>query len=291
MEPMNVARIAAFSDRCQGGNPAGVMITDALPEAAEMQQIAAAVGYSETAFLAPQDDGWRIRYFAPEIEIPFCGHATIAAGAVLTTRFGPGRYRLFLNDGEVSVEGDNQAGLSVAGLSVAALYSPPTHSEPAPAGLVAQALALFGWQQEDLDTRLPPAWAEGGARHLVLALHDRETLRAMHYDQAQGKAMMEAHGITTFCLVHAETPTRFHARNPFAIGGVYEDPATGAAAAALGGYLRDIGWPHGGEVEIIQGEDMGMRSLLNIRISDEPGGSIRVAGTARPMDNIGINVA
>ena len=286
MEPMNVARIAAFSDRWQGGNPAGVMITDALPEAAEMQRIAAEVGYSETAFLAPQDDGWRIRYFAPEIEIPFCGHATIAAGAVLATRFGPGRYRLFLNNGEISVEGDSQSGLSAA-----ALDSPPTHSEAAPAALVADALALFGWQQEDLDARLPPALAEGGARHLVLALHDRETLRAMHYDQAQGKAMMEAHGITTFCLVHAESPARFHARNPFAIGGVYEDPATGAAAAALGGYLRDINWPHGGEVDIIQGEDMGMRSLLNIRISDEPGGSIRVAGTARPMDNTAINVA
>lgn len=286
METMNVARIAAFSDRWQGGNPAGVMIAEVLPEEADMQRIAADVGYSETAFLAPQGEGWRIRYFAPEIEVPFCGHATIAAGAVLATRFGAGTYRLFLNTGEISVEGN-----SASGLSTAALTSPPTRSEPAPAALVAEALALFGWQESDLDARLPPAWAEGGARHLVLALHDRDTLRAMQYDQAQGKAMMAAHGITTFCLVHAESPTRFHARNPFAIGGVYEDPATGAAAAALGGYLRDIGWPHGGEVEIIQGEDMGVRSLLNIRISDEPGGSIRVAGMARPMDFTGINVA
>src|SRR6516165_9617013 len=72
----------------------------------------------------------------------------------------------------------------------------------------------------------------------------------------------------------------FHVRNPFASGGVYEDPATGAAAAALGGYLRDIRWPHGNTIEIVQGEDMGMRSRIRAEISPVPGASIRVSGTA-----------
>jgi predicted PhzF superfamily epimerase YddE/YHI9 len=48
-----------------------------------------------------------------------------------------------------------------------------------------------------------------------------------------------ANGIATIDLVYAKEPSLFHARNPFAAGGVYEDPATGAAAAALAGYLRD----------------------------------------------------
>jgi PhzF family phenazine biosynthesis protein len=72
--------------------------------------------------------------------------------------------------------------------------------------------------------------------------------------------------------------------NPFASGGVYEDPATGAATAALGGYLRDLGWPHGGVIDIIQGEDMGQRSLLRAEIPPEPGSAIRVSGTARLME-------
>jgi predicted PhzF superfamily epimerase YddE/YHI9 len=67
----------------------------------------------------------------------------------------------------------------------------------------------------------------------------------------------------------------------FASGGVYEDPATGAATAALAGYLRDLGWPHGGAIDIVQGEDMGSRSRLHADIPAEPGSSIRVSGSAR----------
>src|SRR4051794_28306133 len=77
-QPMHVQRIAAFSQGAHGGNPAGVVLCEALPAAEEMLTIAAEVGYSETVFAAPNEDGWRVRYFAPEIEVPFCGHATIA---------------------------------------------------------------------------------------------------------------------------------------------------------------------------------------------------------------------
>jgi PhzF family phenazine biosynthesis protein len=84
-------------------------------------------------------------------------------------------------------------------------------------------------------------------------------------------------------LGHAETQQRFNARNPFAFGGVYEDPATGAATAALAGYLRDIQWQHGGAIEVVQGEDMGMRSYLRADITPDAGSSIRVSGTARVM--------
>jgi len=94
---------------------------------------------------------------------------------------------------------------------------------------------------------------------------------------------MHRERLTTIALIFAENERLFHARNPFASGGVYEDPATGAAAAALAGYLRDIAWPHGGQIEVIQGEDMGMRSILRAEITSTPGASIRVSGTARIM--------
>ena len=83
----------------------------------------------------------------------------------------------------------------------------------------------------------------------------------------------------------AETPRLFHTRNPFASGGVYEGPATGAATAAFAGYLRDIEWPHQGSIEIIQDEKMGMRSRLRAEFSDEPGSSIRVSGNARIIED------
>ncbi len=275
---MTILRIAAFSDGDHGGNPAGVMIAETLPDPAEMQRIAAEVGFSETAFAAPIGGGWRVRYFSPESEVPFCGHATIALGAALAQQQGDGVFALTLNRAEISVEGHRDGSHFVA-----ALQSPPTHSKPAPAYLVSDALTLFGYQRDLLDERIPPAVAHGGADHLVLALGSRATLSAMHYDLDTGRQLMNSAGLITIALVFAESAQRFHARNSFASGGVYEDPATGAATAALAGYLRDIAWPHAGFIDIVQGEDMGMRSLLRADIAATPGSSIRVSGAARIM--------
>ena len=276
---MDVLRIAAFSDGDTGGNPAGVLIADVLPDAAKMQSVAAEVGFSETAFAAPDGDNWRVRYFSPESEVPFCGHATIALGAALVRQFGDGVFALILNQASITVEGFRD-GANIA----AALQSPPTHSKPAPQKLVAEALALFGYSSSDLDPAIPPALIHGGADHLLLALKSREALAAMAYELKAGQALMRREGLVTILLAYAETPRLFHTRNPFASGGVYEDPATGASTAAFAGYLRDLGWPHGGAIDIVQGEDMGIRSRLHADIPSTPGSSIRVSGTARMMD-------
>lgn len=273
---MNVQQIAAFCDGAVGGSPAGVVVCDVLPDAATMQAVAAEVGYPETAFAAPAGEGWRVRYFAPEVEVDFCGHATIALGTALALRQGDGVFKLQLNKARITVEGRR-----LGARMTAALQSPSTHSRPAPRQLVADALALFSYSADDLDERIPAGVAHAGADHLVLALKSRELLSAMRYDLEAGRKLMLAESIGTFSLIYAETPQLFHARNPFPIGGVYEDPATGAAAAAFAGYLRDLGWPHGGSIEIIQGEDMGMRSRLIAEISPASGASIRVSGTTR----------
>ncbi|MBI6782293.1 PhzF family phenazine biosynthesis protein [Pseudomonas syringae] len=273
-----VLKLAAFSDRDRGGNPAGVWIGDALPEDAVMQQIAADIGFSETAFAAPVEGGWRVRYFSPLAEVPFCGHATIALGAALAAQQGDGVFQLTLNQAQITVEGHAQGSLTSA-----ALQSPPTFSKPISVPVLEEALALFGYNHADLDERITPAHINGGAGHLLLALNSRERLKAMRYEQQTGHDLMVREGWATILLVWAETDQLFHTRNPFAFGGVYEDPATGAATAALGGYLRDIGWPHGGLIDIIQGEDMGSPSRLRAEIPQQPGSSIRVSGMARRL--------
>jgi len=276
---MNILRIAAFSDAGLGGNPAGVMIADTHPDDAEMQRIAAAIGYSETAFAMPQGDAWRVRYFSPESEVPFCGHATIALGAALALKHGNGVFKLKLNQADITVEGEhNEESL------YAALQSPQTHSAPMPTALLTEVLALFGYRENDLNAEIPPARVHGGADHLAVCLNSRAALSAMQYDLAAGRDLMKREGVITILLAYAETPRLFHTRNPFASGGVYEDPATGAATAAFAGYLRDIEWPHQGSIGIIQGEDMGMRSRLMAEITDESGSSIRVSGSARIME-------
>ena len=275
---MDILKIAAFSDGDTGGNPAGVVIEDVLATAEGMQAIAADVGFSETAFATRHNEQWRVRYFSPESEVPFCGHATIALGAALAMKFGAQEFSLQLNNAAITVTGEMNGDIITA-----ALQSPPTKSAPAKPELVSAALQLLGYAPNDLDPRIPPALIHGGADHLLLALNSRAKLAAMDYDLGQGRALMQKHGLVTIALVYAETDTLFHARNAFASGGVLEDPATGAAAAAFSGYLRDIDWPHDGAIDIIQGEDMGARSLLRAEFTDEVGSSIRVSGTARIM--------
>jgi len=277
---MTVLRIAAFSDGNKGGNPAGIWIGDDLPSASDMQAIAADVGFSETAFAAPEGDGWRVRYFSPLCEVPFCGHATIALGAALALQYGDRTFELKLNRADISVAG-RRDGQTIA----AALQSPPTSSAPIDPLLQAELLQLLGYSIDDLDLRIPPARIHGGADHAALALKTRYALARMHYDFERGRALMERAGVVTIALVTAENPQLFHVRNAFAAGGVVEDPATGAAAAAFAGYLRDLGWPHAGVIDIVQGEDMGMRSLIRADISEIAGSSIRVSGSARIMDD------
>lgn len=147
-------------------------------------------------------------------------------------------------------------------------------------------MSLFDLTSSDLNPAITPTIAEAGARHLILPLKSRKRLSDMRYDQARGKQVMDAEKLITIMLVHAESETIFNVRNPFASGGVYEDAATGAAAAAFGGYLREIGWPHGGHVRLIQGEDMGAPSELSVSISGAVGASIRVSGKARFMKDL-----
>ena len=76
-------QVDAFTDQLFGGNPAGVCplknwISDGL-----MQKIAAENNLSETAFFVPENDGYRIRWFTPKVEVDLCGHATLASGHVI----------------------------------------------------------------------------------------------------------------------------------------------------------------------------------------------------------------
>ncbi|MEO0421938.1 MAG: PhzF family phenazine biosynthesis protein [Pseudomonadota bacterium] len=276
---MDVQRVAAFSQGTEGGNPAGVVLMEQAASEADMARVAADVGYSETAFAFPLDDGgkrWRVRYFSPESEVPFCGHATIALGAVLGRRGGAGAYSLTLNNATITVEAEGSSEEMFATLT-----SPPTSSGEATSQELQAALGLFSLTTADLDPRLAPARIHGGADHLLLPLKSRDTLARMHYELAEGRELMRAHGWVTVMLVFIEDERSFVARNAFASGGVLEDPATGAAAAAFAGYLRDQGWPHGGSFTIRQGEDMGSPSVIRVTLSDVIGSPVRVSGGVR----------
>lgn len=277
---MQIQRLAAFADGAKGGNPAGVVIEDTLPDTAIMQRIAHEVGYSETVFAAPDEgDGWTVRYFSPKAEVAFCGHATIALGAALGERFGAATYALTLNQGAITVTVTR----ADDGWQ-ATLTSPPTWSRPMPDSLSAVLCEYFGLEPQDLDPRIGPQLAHAGVLHGILALRDRGRLADMDYPFEDLRDVMSAMGLTTISLIWFASPTLIIARNAFPVGGVVEDPATGAAAAALGGLLVDQGWPlTGGRFMIRQGEDMDVPCVLNVLVTGRPGEPVQVSGRVRAI--------
>jgi PhzF family phenazine biosynthesis protein len=277
MPGVEVLRYVAFSDRPDGGNPAGVVLDAAGLSDDGMLAIAAEVGYSETAFLTGDD----IRYFSPLAEVPFCGHATIATAVALAERDGPGTVEFQTRSGAVPVTTERGGD----GLLTATLTSVPPRVDAIDPGDLDELLAALGWEHGDLDPALPPRVGYAGAFHPVVGAATRERLAALDYDFQRLGALMTAREWTTVQLLWRESETVFHSRNPFPPGGVVEDPATGAAAAALGGYLRELGLVTlPATVTVHQGDDLGRPSLLRVGIrADRPG--IEVAGTAVPLSN------
>ncbi|MGP4015375.1 PhzF family phenazine biosynthesis protein [Saccharopolyspora sp. 5N708] len=278
---IDVQRLVAFSSDPRGGNPAGVVLDPAGSSDSDMLRIAADVGYSETAFVFNRGNReYDIRYFSPKAEVPFCGHATIATAVALAERDGTGQIELRTQAGLVTV--DTQ--VDDSGRHTATLTSVATSIAAAEPGAVDEALAALRWTAADLDPDLPPRVAYGGAHHLVLGLSTRDTLAALSYDFDRLAKLMSEQDWTTLQLIWRAGPDVFHARNPFPPGGVVEDPATGAAAAAFGGYLKHLGLITApATFRIHQGDDLGRPSILDVGVS-APDDRIRVTGTATRIE-------
>ncbi|WP_345361556.1 PhzF family phenazine biosynthesis isomerase [Actinoallomurus liliacearum] len=280
--PAAVLRYTAFDVNGAGGNPAGVVLDARGMDEARMQEIAAEVGYSETAFLieeAADERRYRIRYFSPLAEVAFCGHATIATAVALAEREGAGDVVFRTSAGEVAVGTREEDGRIMATLT-----SVPPAVRAADDADLAAALTALRWDVAELDPALPPRIANAGNDHLVLAAGSRERLADLDYDFEALGDLMARRGWTTVQLVWRESETVFHARDPFPPGGVVEDPATGAAAAAFGAYLRDLDLVVSpARVTIHQGEDMGRPSRLVVDVPSGADSGIRVSGTAAPI--------
>ena len=271
-----VLRYTAFSSDPEWGNPAGVVLDASWLVYAEMLAVAADLGYSESAFLTDPDGhgGHTVRYFSPKAEVPFCGHATVAAALALAERDGPGDLVFSTPAGPVPVTVVREGGELRATLT-----SVEPHTEDAAPEDLAEALAALDWPAADLDPALPPRIAYAGARHLVLAAATRERLADLAYDFARLEALMRRLDLTTVQLAWRESATVFHVRDPFPVGGVVEDPATGAAAAAFGAYARELGLvPDDAVLTLHQGADMGRPGTLTVELT--PGDArVRVSGT------------
>jgi PhzF family phenazine biosynthesis protein len=276
-----VLRYAAFTRGGEGGNPAGVVLDADDLEDVDMQRIAAEVGYSETAFLRSRPDEpnvYDVRYFAPEREVPFCGHATIAAAVALAEREPAAEMIFHTPAGLVTLNTEESSAGVVAELTSVA----PRVTTP-PEGLVDACLDALHWAPQDLDPSYPPMLANAGAEHLIVVVRTHERLLDLDYDFDALADIMAEQDLITLQLVWPKSRKKYFVRNPFPSGGVVEDPATGAAAAAFGGYLRELGKiGHTASFTIWQGAEIGRPSEIEVSVIEgEPG--VRLRGLASEL--------
>ena len=281
---IEILRYAAFADHPQGGNPAGVVLDASDLDDAEMQRIATEVDYAETAFVTGESDGARtLRFFSPIAEVPFCGHATVATAIAIAEREGTGVLRFATPVGEIAIETSPEPdGIRAAFTSV------DTEIAHFPEFVLDTLLELIGIDRTDLDERYPPRIASAGNQHPVIVITERAVFDGFTFDPGAVRALIDSqHWPVTITVLHRLTDVqgaalRFEARNLFPVGRITEDPATGSAAAAVGGYLRSLGAVHPpARVLIEQGRHVGRPGELTVDIPER--GGIVVSGRAVPI--------
>jgi PhzF family phenazine biosynthesis protein len=283
-----VLRLTAFAETDGGGNPAGVVLDARDLDDARMQQIAAEVGYAETAFVVDPAVGGdprhvRLRFFSPVAEVPFCGHATIATAVALADARGPGPLTVETASGRLPVDTRRRAD----GQVTAAFTSVEPAVRDLDPAVQDELLDLLGVSRDALSPAHPLLEAYAGNWHPVVVIADRDVFDGFSFDPAAVRALMDRQGWAgTVTVVREEDPDEaggvFEARNLFPVGTLTEDPATGSAAAALGAYLRELGAVAApGRLTVLQGRHVGRPSVLHVSVPVT--GGITVSGTALPM--------
>ena len=209
-----IVQVDAFADHPFGGNPAAVCVLPAARDAAWMQDVAREMNLAETAFLHPENEGYRLRWFTPAVEVALCGHATLASAHVLWED------GLLPRDRQARFH--TQSGLLTAErhdswIELDFPATPPAPVAP-PAGLSA-------------GLRAAPAWVGRSTFDYLVELDSEDAVRALKPDLAALERIDTRGVIVTSRATTAgyDFVSRFFAPR----AGVPEDPVTGSAHCAL----------------------------------------------------------
>ena len=278
MDHRRALLVDAFTTEPYTGNPAGVVPDAAGLDEDQMQAIAAELGASETAFVTPSDHAdRRLRYFTPSTEVDLCGHATIASLSYLSRagEFDTGDYEIETNVGTLSVEIAEDGRLWM------------TQSTPeirAADVSVADAAATLGIEEraiEEVEADLPIARASTGFPFLIVPVAYLEDLGQADPDFEAIETVAEqagADGVYAFTFDTLDAASTGHGRAFVPGAGVPEDPVTGTASGAVGGYLRHFGafdeMPE--ELTFEQGHYVDRPGRVSVRVA----GDVSVGGRA-----------
>jgi PhzF family phenazine biosynthesis protein len=219
--PVEIHTVDAFTSEPFAGNPAGVCLLEDARSDRWLQAVAAEMNLSETAFLWPDGEGWRLRWFTPKVEVPLCGHATLASAHLLleTGRARGGAMRFATQSGELRAERAADAWIE--------LDFPAFRAEPSllPAN-VAVALGAMPVETSTVERVNGISW-----------LCEMETERDVRGARPDPRALLAANAPSVILTTRGEGSGFDFVSRYFAPGaGVDEDPVTGAAHCALGPY-------------------------------------------------------
>jgi PhzF family phenazine biosynthesis protein len=209
--------VDAFTPHPFAGNPAAVCPLDRARDDDWLQRVAAEMNLSETAFLLPENAGYRLRWFTPAVEVDLCGHATLASAHVLwqTGRVANGKcIRFFTRSGTLTAEQNGDwIELDFPALPVTACEAPADL-----ASSLGVRLAAVGRSRMDY----------------LCEVIDEETLRGMTPDMTRLRAV-QVRGVIVTCKSR-QSEYDFLSRFFAPATGVDEDPVTGSSHCSLGPY-------------------------------------------------------
>jgi PhzF family phenazine biosynthesis protein len=218
--PIRITQVDAFTDRPFAGNPAAVCIVDAATDAAWMQRVAREMNLSETAFLHPEADGYRLRWFTPAVEVDLCGHATLASAHVLWEEghLEPGQSARF----------HTRSGLLTADRAADGIWMDFPAAPPSPAETLPELEQALG---------APPVYVGRSRFDTLVEVESEDVVRALRPDIAALRNIPARGVIVT---ARSESPEFDFVSRFFAPAvGVDEDPVTGSAHCVLAPYWAE----------------------------------------------------
>lgn len=272
---MKVYVMDSFSDRIFGGNQAGVVLADKALEPAVMQQVAAELKHSETAFVWQTEEGNRLRYFTPAGEVDLCGHATVAVFALLRRlgRIEDGTHKALTRAGALEIE--------VSGETVWMDMAPPKTLGILPEESWEELYGAYGLTLEDRPADLPPEIVSTGLADIMMPVRDHETLLRAVQDErtvTELSRRFDVTGVHMFCLGEEAV----YCSNFAPMYDIPEECATGTSNGALTYYLyeRSLVEPER-ENLFLQGEHMERPSRILSRLTVQDGVvRVRIGGQA-----------
>lgn len=280
--------VDAFTTETFGGNPAGVIPNAENLTDEDMQKIANELNLSETAFLLPTsnaDANYKIRYFTPTKEVDFCGHATLGTAWLMATKYNwidkDDKIVFESNIGLIPVKWlmENNQLTRVSMTQV----RPQVKSIDISPAVVAN---LVGIHETDIDDRYPIKIANTGVPHLMVPVKTRQAIDQAEPNLNELKKMNNDFNISTTHLFTFDTNGQFdiYTRDFCPNIGIDEDPVTGAANGALGGYLyleNILAQQERHQLMIGQGHTINRPGILYVTITpDAENAVIEVAGAA-----------